>query len=268
METLKEKIKTLVPIEQVEILREINRSILTDYMIQIDDNFCLYPIEVEAYYYNESNFQDTTVHKNELQKKRFGKLYFHRAGRKRGNAFLFDEGGVDICLSSGEYYFGILIRSTWINEEKEPVCGPGLLTRRIVQHLSNETEIEDETKIVIEDVEKYRSKIEEIENRTTLIKPRKRDISKEYQPVKEYPIIEGKRFGIKDEKHAPYSTYKLRALIGLKKEKHPFKDKERMAISYFEEVKEKEVGVKITMEMIKDVLGFKAQAVYNHFNKE
>jgi hypothetical protein len=231
IEELKENIKTLLPItreevktkikmfreEQVKILQEINRLVLTEYMIKIDEGFCLYPIEVEAYYHEEFIFPDSSVHQHELQKCRFGQLYFHRAGRKKENAFLFDGGGVDICLSSGNFYFGVLIRSAWINDETEPVCGPGLLTRRIVQHLSNETKIEDETKIIIEDVEKYRSKIEEVEGKTTLIKPRKRDISKEYQPADEYPIMNGKRIRIKEETHGAYSNYNLRSLIGLKK---------------------------------------------------
>jgi hypothetical protein len=79
--------------------------------------------------------------------------------------------------------------------------------------------------------------------------------------TKQEPIIEGKRFGIDLEKHAPYSGYNLRALTNLKY--YPFRGKEKIAIAYFEEK-----GGEVTMEMIKDLLGFKAQAVYDHFNKK
>jgi hypothetical protein len=269
IKTVKEKIETLLPItreevkrkcemfreEQVKILQEINRLILTEYMIEINEGLCLYPIEVEAYYYEEFIFQDSSVHRNELQKGRFGQLYFHRAGRKKEHAFLFDGGGVDICLSSGDYYFGILIRSAWINDDKEPVCGPGLLTRRIVQHITGET--------AIANVEDYRFKIEEVENKTTLIKPRKRDISKEYQPADEYPIMNGKRIRIKEETHGAYSNYKLRALIGLKKNTHTFEDKIKMVISYFEEA-----GGEVTCERIKKILGANDKEIFDHFNNK
>lgn len=37
-------------------MQEINTLILTEYSIQIDDR-CFYPIEVEAYFYDEDAFQ-------------------------------------------------------------------------------------------------------------------------------------------------------------------------------------------------------------------
>ncbi len=42
-------------------LQEINALILTEYSIQIDDR-CFYPIEVEAYFYDEDAFPDNHVH--------------------------------------------------------------------------------------------------------------------------------------------------------------------------------------------------------------
>lgn len=53
---------------QVEILQKINRLFLEEYMLKIEDNLFIYPIEVEAYYFHDPNFQDTCVHRNELQK--------------------------------------------------------------------------------------------------------------------------------------------------------------------------------------------------------
>ena len=60
---------------QIKILQEINKLFLTQYMLKIDDYFVLYPIEIEAYYYQENNFPDTCVHKYQWQQNRFCLLY-------------------------------------------------------------------------------------------------------------------------------------------------------------------------------------------------
>jgi hypothetical protein len=227
-------------------LQEINHLILTECMIKIDKDLRLYPIEVEAYYYNELNFSDTTVHRNELQKNRFDKLYFHRAGSKEGSSLLYDEGGIDICLSSGEYYFGVLIRSARVNAEEKSICGPGLLTRRIVAHVCKKEDsiiqITDEERSIIRTLEEKEGVLVQVEDD-------KRD--------KKF-ILNGKRFGIRDI-HKPFSEYNLRSLIELKQ--HPFKDKERMVISHFKEIKEK--GGVVTINDVVEVLGYKCKAVFD-----
>ncbi|KAA6348775.1 hypothetical protein EZS27_003753 [termite gut metagenome] len=252
METIKSTVKKLVQItssklEQVNVLQEINTLFLTQYMLEIDTNFQLYPIEVEAYYYNEMNFRDTCVHQNELQKN-FDKLYFHRAGQKKDSAFLYDKGGVDVCLSEEENcFFGILIRSAWINNEEKPICGPGLLTRRIVEHICNDHTI---TKIT----EKEATEIRKLEDKSIIINAQNDKRKKE-------PIFESTRFNIKADKE--YSPYKLRSLIELKEPNHKFKEKEKVVISYFEDHKE----IEVTFEKIKALLGYKAKVVFDHFNK-
>lgn len=208
----------------MEILREINRMFLRKYMIQMDECFRLYPIEVEAYYYNAPHFVDTTVHRNNLQKNRFGRLYFHRAGRAEHTAFRYDRGGVDVCLSCGEYYLGILLRSAWINAEDKPVCGPGLLTRRMVEYISG--------KAPLTTIEKERSLIESKEA-LEVVCPAvddKRD--------KCSPLVCGCRYGIKPENHPEFAGYELRSLIELDKPNHPFKDKKKLAIAYFQKTHE------------------------------
>lgn len=210
--------------KQAEILREINRMFLREYMIQIDENFRLYPIEAEAYYYNESNFPDTTVHKNDLQKNRFGKLYFHRAGRAKKTAFLYDRGGIDVCLSSGDYYLGILIRSAWINADDKPVCGPGLLSRRVAEHILG--------KAPVATIEQDRRLIEESEEKTVVF-PALND-----RRDKASPLLCGCRYGIKPANHPEYSQYKLRSLIEAEKPDHPFKDKRKTGHCLFSKEEE------------------------------
>ncbi|KAA6332972.1 hypothetical protein EZS27_018568 [termite gut metagenome] len=166
METIKSLVDKLVQTEsiskQVKILQETNTLFLTKYMLEIDDNFRLYPIEVEAYYYNEKNFPDTCVHQNKLQKNNFNKLYFHRASKEPDKSFLYDRGGVDVCISDDDnYYFGILIRSAWIKDEEEPICGPGRLTRYIVEHICGD-------KIIKKITEKEIVKIEELEKKSII----------------------------------------------------------------------------------------------------
>jgi hypothetical protein len=222
MKTLQESVDTLLSTpakeSQAELLREINRLLLRKYMIRIDDSFRLYPIEVEAYYYHEAHFPDTTVHRNILQKNRFGKLYFHRAGRAKHTAFLYLRGGVDVCLSSGEYYLGILLRSAWINAEDKPVCGPGLLARRIAGHILGTAPAAIGAK--------ERPLIESKEDEPALF-PAINDCRD-----KDSPLLCACRYGIKAANHPEFSRFPLRSLIEPDKPAHPFRDKKKLAAAY------------------------------------
>jgi 3-methyladenine DNA glycosylase Mpg len=256
METIKSTVKKPVQVtssklEQVNVLQEINTLFLTQYMLEIDANFRLYPIEVEAYYYNETNFRDTCVHQNELQKN-FDKLYFHRAGQKKDSAFLYDKGGVDVCLSEEENcFFGILIRSAWINNEEKPVCGSGLLARRIVKHICNDDTI---TKIT----EKETIEIRKLEDKSIIVN------AQNDKRKKDSIVFKSTRVGINTNNHKEYSSYKLRCLIELKEPYHPFKEKEKVVISYLEDHKE----IEVTLDTIKKLLGYEAKTVYEYFNQQ
>ena len=86
-------------------LQEIGKKLITEYIIVVD-RIEIQPLWVEAYYYNINSFPDCNTHLNEMQKNRFGQLYFHREGR----------GGFDICLSnSDDYYLSFLLKATLIN---------------------------------------------------------------------------------------------------------------------------------------------------------
>lgn len=91
------------PNKCVRILQSINKKLLTEYLICVGD-YVIEPLLVEAYYRNEQNFKDSNVHGKDGQKNRFGKLYFHETGR----------GGIDICLSDGEYHLSFLIKNSLV----------------------------------------------------------------------------------------------------------------------------------------------------------
>lgn len=128
---------------EVFILQKINELFLTKLMISIKEDLVLYPTEVEAYYNHVTRVPDSCVHMNELQQNHFGKLYFHRKGKKKENAILFwNYGGIDVCLSGGNYYLSILIRSARINSEIKPISGPCKLLWEVVDWVCNEDNIQ------------------------------------------------------------------------------------------------------------------------------
>lgn len=232
-------------LEQVKILQEINELFLTRYMLEIDENFRLYPIEVETYYYNNTNFPDTCVHKNDLQKNRFGKLYFHRASPSKESPFLYDGGGFDICLSDSEnFYLGILIRSAWINSEEIPVCGPGLLTRRLVKYICKDESISKIT-------EKEKVAICKLEENDSIIIEATDD-----KRQKSSPIFNSTRFGVDPKVHPEYGYYKLRSLRELKEPNHSFKEKEKAVEIYMKDNK-----ISPTEENVKLLLGYASKTL-------
>lgn len=90
--------------EQIQTLQEINKTVLTKYVIQIDD-LIIEPLWVEAYYYGQKTFPDCNTHRSDKQKNRFNQVYFHEKGR----------GGLDVCLSlKDSYYLSILLKATLI----------------------------------------------------------------------------------------------------------------------------------------------------------
>lgn len=118
MKSLEDRIKDLEnernKEKQVEILQEIGKLLLTKYKIQIGD-LTIEPLLVEAYYYHPGKFDDRNTHGfgnhkldkecRKLQSNRFDRLYFHKKGY----------GGVDVCLSKGDYCLSFLIKVALIN---------------------------------------------------------------------------------------------------------------------------------------------------------
>ena len=229
----------------VELLSELNELFVCKYMVELDEQLKLYPIEVESYYYDEINFPDTCVHSHPKQINRYGKLYFHRAGKKDGASFLFDGGGIDVCLSdSNEFYLGVLIRGAWINDEAVPICTPGVLAREVIRKFCNDNSI---TKVSGEIAEQ----IEQLENQGGVLKLATKDVRD-----KESLIYKSTRFGINPKNHPEYSTYKLRTLIELSAPKHNFKAKEKVVIDFM-----KDNEVEPTLDNICKVIGYRSNSI-------
>lgn len=193
--------------EQVKILQEINTLLLTQYMLKINDDFIIYSIEIEAYFYS-SLFPDDTVHKSELQRNRFGKFYFHRKGQDRDNKILFSRSGVDICLSeSDEYFFGVLIRSARVNDEENVINGPQLLAQKIYRYLCRDENLTSLSE----------------ENRSILMNFEKMSIVLNRSTVQSVPLlIHSSRIGLNNK--SPYSNLQLRSLTDLNISKQKEKD--------------------------------------------
>lgn len=192
---------------QIKILQEINTLLLTQYILKIDDNFILYPIEVEAYY-SSVNFKDDTVHDNELQKNRFGKLYFHRKGQSRDNKILFRRSGIDICLSNNDsFIFGVLIRSARINNEEGIINGPQLLAQRVYKHICMDESLEKLS-------DQNHSTLVAYENESIVLES---SINREVQL-----LIHSSRIGL--NKESEYCDINLRSLSDLNISKQKEKD--------------------------------------------
>ena len=109
--------------EQIIILQKIGKLLLTEYIIQIG-NLTIEPLLVEAYYYNNSNFKDNSVHAAKesnantyelaraRQENNFGELYVHYGTKD----------GIDVVLSNGKYYLSFLIKNALINNEFAAQC--------------------------------------------------------------------------------------------------------------------------------------------------
>ncbi len=130
--------------EIISILQKIQETFLKSYCLKIKD-FTVYPIEVESYYYRRNQFEDTSVHGHNLQKNRFGKLYFHRVpGRDNNTIKKPPRSGMDVCLSNdANFVYGLLIRIGKIVRHNitNSAAGPSLLSNQIFKLISEGDEI-------------------------------------------------------------------------------------------------------------------------------
>lgn len=149
---IEEEIKNLLQKETeseiVAQLIKINDLFLTQYKLKID-NIEIIPLETEIYYHNDDQpFEDKMIHKNELQKNRFGQLYFHRYKKKdrndETNTINITRGGVDICISEGNYYLSILLRMAIIN--KELISGINKIQQIFYSQISDKKEKREKLK--------------------------------------------------------------------------------------------------------------------------
>ena len=80
--------------------------------------------EIESYYFEDSEFMDNSVHKNELQKNNSNHFYIHRKGKKKTDSYKGGKyPGIDFVVSNDDnIYYSYLIRSAVINGKL--VVGP------------------------------------------------------------------------------------------------------------------------------------------------
>lgn len=236
MEQLEEKVHKLFATCKNKspclLLQEINALLLSQYMIRIE-NRCFYPIEVEAYFYDQEAFPDNYVHRNKLQQGRFGKLYFHRKSQSREGCFLYSHGGVDICLSDNKnIYYSILIRGIRMDDGTTICNSPNKVARYILGKTSD-----------------IQTRVMELEQQVCLTRS-------ENDPRLNHLIIHTKRYGLTVGKSPDVARYNLRTLteFGTQFPYNKYKGKEEIALSYFSSLNRT-----IKKEEIRNLLGYVPQ---------
>ena len=175
----------------------------------------IYPKEIEVYYYKEGEFEDKSVHRNELQMNHKNYFYVHRCKNsdsyKGGN-----RAGLDFVVSDDENtYYSYLIRSAVINEQ--PFYGPNNVLNAIKSACGNvgNAELEKEyVDVVSSDVE--------------------------YDD-----IIFTTRFGLSKNVDVCFRDYQLRLVVLDKQFKNAqYKAKEQIVSDYLKQSKSTEVQAK------------------------
>lgn len=257
MNDIKEKITNLLKVEisnkeKEHLLQQINALLLSKYMLSLSNGLNVYPLEVEAYLYDDT-FKDIYTHKHDLQRNRFGKLYFHRYD-EQGNKIKCTgtRGGVDICLSAGEtYHFGVLIRAGKImfKDKLDVEIGPNLLANYLINSFDQPRSAILEA---VKDIEK--------ENVLTVAITDPRDFSY---------ILHSSRIGLgnpieESNQQCIFSDsfvdFNLRNLIELSK--HPYEEKERTLKRYFDQNNLWEKSESKRKEIAKKILNYVPKWVY------
>lgn len=143
MENLKEKLKEQNVLKTITELQKEATQFLAKKLVIKGVN--IFPKEIEVYYYKEGEFEDSSVHRNELQKNNKNHFYVHRYGLAKMDKFKGgNRAGVDFVVSEKENtYYSYLIRSAVINDGN-PVVGPNKVLRAIKEacNISSFTELE------------------------------------------------------------------------------------------------------------------------------
>lgn len=91
------------------------------------------PKEIESYYHKVKEFEDSSVHRNELQKNNKNHFYVHRYGLTKSDKYKGgNRAGLDFVISDEENtYYSYLIRSAMINNEL--IVGPNKVLKKILE---------------------------------------------------------------------------------------------------------------------------------------
>lgn len=117
----------------IEMLQNKAKLFLTETKLMLKGVSVL-PKEIEVYYYKNGQFEDTSVHRNDLQKNNKNHFYVHRRGTTQSDKYKGgNRGGIDFVVSDSEdIYYSYLIRSALINDKL--VIGPHNVLESILNH--------------------------------------------------------------------------------------------------------------------------------------
>lgn len=138
-------------IQKVKQLQEKARTFLKENYLEVN-GIAIHPKEIEVYYFKKNEFEDPSVHQNELQRNMSKKyhLYVHRKGKSINDTYIGGiRDGVDLCIPiTDDSFFTFLIRGAAIKDKNEMVQGPNKVLKSILT-ATNMTKEELETSDVI-----------------------------------------------------------------------------------------------------------------------
>lgn len=124
----------------IERLQNEAKQFLTETKLMLN-GVSILPKEIEVYYYKEGEFEDTSVHRNELQQNNKNHFYVHRRGTTQSDKYKGgNRGGLDFVVSDDENtYYSYLLRSALIGNDL--VIGPHNVLESILEHCKLEKEV-------------------------------------------------------------------------------------------------------------------------------
>ncbi len=127
METLKEKnVQKTITRLQNEAKQFLTKKLVIN-------GLNIYPKEIEMYYFKEGEFEDSSVHRNELQKNNKNHFYVHRYGLTKSDKYKGgNRAGLDFVVSDEtNTYYSYLIRSAVIIDKQ--IIGPNNVLKNILE---------------------------------------------------------------------------------------------------------------------------------------
>lgn len=117
----------------IERLQNGAKQFLTETKLMLN-GVSILPKEIEVYYYKEGEFEDISVHRNELQQNNKNHFYVHRWGKTKNDKYKGgNRAGLDFVVSSDKNtYYSYLIRSAVINGNLK--VGPNKVLKTIIDN--------------------------------------------------------------------------------------------------------------------------------------
>ena len=221
--------------EVIQFLQNEAKSLLLNYELRLKG----VPIilkEIEIYFYKNEVFEDSSVHRNELQKSRCGHLYIHRWGKKEADPYKGGRyPGIDYVVStSPDEYYSYLIRSAFVVGEM--AVGP----HNVLEAIKKATGLTERN------IERF--SIERVSN------------------ISQSQILFSKRINLGKTVEEKYRNYPLRAVICdslFRSTKYP--GKENMVVDFLhDELSHNKMDGKQALEFAKEHLGYAPAAIRNN----